>query len=222
MPNLYGDILSDMCAGLVGGLGLTPSGNMGLNGALFESVCHQIHHLHNILLLISNKFPPPHTGPWHRSWYCWQRLGQSNRSLALCRYDVASFEIERSRCQNRGCMLCRYQREQILNRRFGRQSQMLRIYKRNLCPSLRRRSRGRSIAISICVKCQRFCCQKNVKEKNTTSFSTLELDNKSGKSSDHIIIIYSCLKQKLFVISSIFIRCNQYAEKQNRILPFIC
>jgi len=27
-----------MCAGLVGGLGLTPSGNMGLNGALFESV----------------------------------------------------------------------------------------------------------------------------------------------------------------------------------------
>lgn len=38
MPNLYGDILSDMCAGLIGGLGLTPSGNMGLNGALFESV----------------------------------------------------------------------------------------------------------------------------------------------------------------------------------------
>lgn len=38
MPNLYGDILSDMCAGLVGGLGLTPSGNMGLNGALFEAV----------------------------------------------------------------------------------------------------------------------------------------------------------------------------------------
>lgn len=35
---MYGDILSDMCAGLVGGLGLTPSGNMGLNGALFESV----------------------------------------------------------------------------------------------------------------------------------------------------------------------------------------
>lgn len=39
MPNLYGDILSDMCAGLVGGLGLTPSGNIGINGALFESVC---------------------------------------------------------------------------------------------------------------------------------------------------------------------------------------
>ncbi|CAL4158022.1 unnamed protein product, partial [Meganyctiphanes norvegica] len=38
MPNLYGDILSDLCAGLVGGLGLTPSGNQGEAGAVFESV----------------------------------------------------------------------------------------------------------------------------------------------------------------------------------------
>ena len=39
MPNLYGDILSDLCAGLVGGLGLTPSGNIGRdNMALFEAV----------------------------------------------------------------------------------------------------------------------------------------------------------------------------------------
>lgn len=29
MPNLYGDIISDLCAGLIGGLGLTPSGNVG-------------------------------------------------------------------------------------------------------------------------------------------------------------------------------------------------
>ena len=28
-PNLYGDIVSDLCAGLIGGLGLTPSGNIG-------------------------------------------------------------------------------------------------------------------------------------------------------------------------------------------------
>jgi len=39
MPNLYGDILSDLSAGLIGGLGLTPSGNIGTDGALFESVC---------------------------------------------------------------------------------------------------------------------------------------------------------------------------------------
>ncbi|VDO07726.1 unnamed protein product [Rodentolepis nana] len=38
MPNLYGDILSDLCAGLVGGLGVTPSGNIGQQGAIFESV----------------------------------------------------------------------------------------------------------------------------------------------------------------------------------------
>ncbi|XP_060581679.1 probable isocitrate dehydrogenase [NAD] subunit alpha, mitochondrial [Ruditapes philippinarum] len=38
MPNLYGDILSDLCAGLIGGLGVTPSGNIGEDGAIFESV----------------------------------------------------------------------------------------------------------------------------------------------------------------------------------------
>lgn len=38
MPNLYGDILSDLCAGLIGGLGVTPSGNIGQGAAVFESV----------------------------------------------------------------------------------------------------------------------------------------------------------------------------------------
>eukprot|EP01092_Planopodium_desertum_P001440 TRINITY_DN12079_c0_g4_i2.p1 TRINITY_DN12079_c0_g4~~TRINITY_DN12079_c0_g4_i2.p1 ORF type:complete len:176 (-),score=5.82 TRINITY_DN12079_c0_g4_i2:38-520(-) len=38
MPNLYGDIVSDLCAGLIGGLGLTPSGNIGEDAAIFESV----------------------------------------------------------------------------------------------------------------------------------------------------------------------------------------
>ncbi|KAI9088481.1 hypothetical protein DFS34DRAFT_611874 [Phlyctochytrium arcticum] len=38
MPNLYGDILSDLCAGLIGGLGLTPSGNIGQKASIFESV----------------------------------------------------------------------------------------------------------------------------------------------------------------------------------------
>jgi len=36
MPNLYGDILSDMAAGLVGGLGLVPGANIGEEGAVFE------------------------------------------------------------------------------------------------------------------------------------------------------------------------------------------
>jgi isocitrate/isopropylmalate dehydrogenase len=39
LPNLYGDIVSDLCAGLIGGLGLTPSGNIGDNQiAIFEAV----------------------------------------------------------------------------------------------------------------------------------------------------------------------------------------
>jgi isocitrate dehydrogenase (NAD+) len=35
-PNLYGDIISDLCAGLVGGLGLAPGANVGEDTALFE------------------------------------------------------------------------------------------------------------------------------------------------------------------------------------------
>lgn len=38
MPNLYGDILSDLCAGLIGGLGLAPSANIGEKYAIFEPV----------------------------------------------------------------------------------------------------------------------------------------------------------------------------------------
>jgi len=38
LENLYGDIVSDLCAGLVGGLGLVPGANIGEKGALFEAV----------------------------------------------------------------------------------------------------------------------------------------------------------------------------------------
>jgi len=38
LPNLYGDIVSDLCAGLVGGLGVAPGGNIGDHCAIFESV----------------------------------------------------------------------------------------------------------------------------------------------------------------------------------------
>ena len=37
LPNLYGDILSDLAAGLVGGLGVAPGANVGPNGAVFEA-----------------------------------------------------------------------------------------------------------------------------------------------------------------------------------------
>jgi isocitrate dehydrogenase (NAD+) len=38
LPNLYGDIVSDLAAGLVGGLGLVPGANIGVRGAIFEAV----------------------------------------------------------------------------------------------------------------------------------------------------------------------------------------
>jgi isocitrate dehydrogenase (NAD+) len=36
-PNLYGDIISDLCAGMIGGLGLAPGANIGTSGAVFEA-----------------------------------------------------------------------------------------------------------------------------------------------------------------------------------------
>ncbi len=38
LPNLYGDIISDLCAGLVGGLGVAPGANVGRDMAVFEAV----------------------------------------------------------------------------------------------------------------------------------------------------------------------------------------
>jgi isocitrate dehydrogenase (NAD+) len=38
MENLYGDILSDLCAAFVGGLGLVPGANIGAHCAIFEAV----------------------------------------------------------------------------------------------------------------------------------------------------------------------------------------
>jgi isocitrate dehydrogenase (NAD+) len=38
LPNLYGDVMSDLAAGLVGGLGVVPSANIGFEGAIFEAV----------------------------------------------------------------------------------------------------------------------------------------------------------------------------------------
>lgn len=47
MPNLYGDIVSDLCSGLIGGLGLTASGNIGKDCQLYEG---------NFLYLLITKY----------------------------------------------------------------------------------------------------------------------------------------------------------------------
>jgi isocitrate dehydrogenase (NAD+) len=38
LENLYGDVVSDLCAGFVGGLGVVPGANIGLESAIFEAV----------------------------------------------------------------------------------------------------------------------------------------------------------------------------------------
>ena len=88
MPNLYGDILSDLGAGLIGGLGLTPSGNIGADGvALFESVSFR-DHVDSALIHI--------LGPRYCPRYCWQGFGQSNCFVVVICNDVASFEFDGS------------------------------------------------------------------------------------------------------------------------------
>ena len=41
--NLFGDILSDLAAGLVGGLGMAPGANIGVDAAIFEAVNGSAH-----------------------------------------------------------------------------------------------------------------------------------------------------------------------------------
>lgn len=99
MPNLYGDILSDMCAGLVGGLGLTPSGNMGLNGALFESVSiviswsllYEAALCWSVLLYKMSPITFLHcvSGAWHSSRHSWKGLSQPNSPTVVSCYDAA-------------------------------------------------------------------------------------------------------------------------------------
>src|SRR5699024_6849265 len=63
-PNLFGDILSDLCAGLIGGMGLAPGANISENCAVFEAVngsapdiaCHIIDNTTSILLATAELF----------------------------------------------------------------------------------------------------------------------------------------------------------------------
>jgi isocitrate dehydrogenase (NAD+) len=68
LPNLYGDIISDLCAGLVGGLGVAPGGNFGGDIALFEAVHGSapkykgMNKVNPIALILSSKMMLEHIG----------------------------------------------------------------------------------------------------------------------------------------------------------------
>lgn len=75
-PNLYGDILSDLCAGLVGGLGVAPGANIGDNYAVFEPV-----HGSAPKYTGQNKVNP--TAMILSSWMMLKHLGEENAAEAV-------------------------------------------------------------------------------------------------------------------------------------------
>ena len=88
MPNLYGDILSDLCAGLVGGLGLTPSGNIGADGvAIFEAVSTTTY------IAMVSMFAGCVPGSWHCTRYCWPGQGQPYSSTVVGYHDATSHGV---------------------------------------------------------------------------------------------------------------------------------
>src|SRR5205807_3282094 len=68
LPNLYGDIVSDLCAGLVGGLGVAPGANIGADAAVFEATHGSapkykgLNKVNPIAMILSGKLMLDHLG----------------------------------------------------------------------------------------------------------------------------------------------------------------
>ena len=71
LPNLYGDILSDLCAGLIGGLGIAPGANFGTEIAVFEAVHGSapkykgLNKVNPVALILSAKLMLDHLGEFN-------------------------------------------------------------------------------------------------------------------------------------------------------------
>jgi isocitrate dehydrogenase (NAD+) len=80
LPNLYGDIVSDLCAGLVGGLGVVPGANVGRDCAVFEAVHGSAPDIADknlanpTALLLSGLMMLDHLGEREKSGHIWQAL----------------------------------------------------------------------------------------------------------------------------------------------------
>ncbi len=83
MPNLYGDIVSDLCAGLIGGLGVAKSANIGDNCAMFEAV-------HGSALDIANKGIANPTGLLSSAIMMLDYLGEGDCAKKI---ELALFEV---------------------------------------------------------------------------------------------------------------------------------
>ena len=122
MPNLYGDILSDLCAGLVGGLGVTPSANIGREGsAIFESVG------------FASQFSTPCvSGSRHCTRYRRPRQGESDGVAAVGRDDAAPHAAALVRGSHREGLLGRHRGRAHEDRRPRWQGHLLGVHQRHL------------------------------------------------------------------------------------------
>jgi len=112
LPNLYGDVMSDLAAGLVGGLGVVPSGNIGDECAMFEA------------------------GTRHRARHRRQRPRKSHRAANERNNDARSSRRAPSRPPHRSSLRKGLSRRQARHPRPRRQSNNTRIHRRrNLRPA---------------------------------------------------------------------------------------
>ena len=93
LENLYGDIVSDLCAGLIGGLGLVPGANIGEKGAMFEAV-------HG-------------SGAGH----CWTRNRKPHRAVAVRHSDAAPPRANARRQTRRKMRCCKSSKKALCARR---------------------------------------------------------------------------------------------------------
>ena len=126
MPNLYGDILSDMCAGLIGGLGLTPSANIGDECSIFEAV-------HGSAPDIAGKGLANPTALLLSSIMMLQHMGLTEHANNIQKAIFATLAEGKVRVppipQRPGQILT----ETVFDGRFGRQSQDSRVCTGNHC-----------------------------------------------------------------------------------------
>jgi isocitrate dehydrogenase (NAD+) len=91
LPNLYGDIVSDLCAGLVGGLGVVPGANIGHDAAVFEAVHGSAPDIADknlanpTALLLSALMMLDHIGERQRAERIRAALGRVLQAGAVCR-----------------------------------------------------------------------------------------------------------------------------------------
>ena len=100
MPNLYGDILSSLCAGMTGGLGVAPIAHIGDEYAVFESVCRSesqyagLHPANPTALILSGVLMLQHLGEKEAAQKLQAAVEKVIATKANVTYDIVPTETE--------------------------------------------------------------------------------------------------------------------------------